>query len=115
MQEETPKLVTFYNASHTKFDFEVYAVSADTSMQKMKSFIKEMKTPWITVNGPGPYLPQHYSQLYHSDTTPSIYILDNKRKIIAKKLPVSQLDDFFTKHENSLTAKKTSSGKGTSP
>jgi len=114
-REETPKLVTFYNAEHTKFDFEVYAVSADTSIQKMKNFMKAMKSPWITVNGPRSYLPQHYSQLYHSDTTPSIYILDNKRKIIAKKLPVSQLDDFFTKHEKFVNSKKTSSGKGTSP
>lgn len=114
-REETPKLVTFYNTSHTKFDFEVYAVSSDTSMQKMKTFIKEMKTPWITVNGPRSYLPQHYSQLYHSDTTPSIYILDDKKKIIAKKLPVSQLDDFFTKHEKFVNSKKSTSGKGTSP
>lgn len=114
-REETPKLVTFYNASHTKFDFEVFAVSSDTSIQKMKDFIKEMKTPWITVNGPRSYLPQHYSQLYHSDTTPSIYILDNKKKIIAKKLPVSQLDDFFTKHEKFVNSKKNPSGKGTSP
>jgi hypothetical protein len=72
----------------------------------MKNYIKEMKTPWITVNGPRSYLPKHYSELYHSDTTPAIYILDNKRKIIAKKLPVSQLEDFFMKHEKFMQAKK---------
>jgi len=105
-REETPKLVEFYNKSHTKLNFEVYAVSSDTSLLKMKNYIKEMKTPWITVNGPRSYLPKHYSELYHSDTTPAIYILDNKRKIIAKKLPVSQLEDFFTKHEKFMQAKK---------
>jgi thiol-disulfide isomerase/thioredoxin len=107
-REETPKLVEFYNKSHTKFDFQVFAVSSDTSMAKMKNFIKEFKTPWITVNGPRSYLPQHYSQLYLSETTPALYILDNKRKIIAKKLPVKQLEDFFTKHEKFLQAKKNS-------
>jgi peroxiredoxin len=111
-REETPKLVEFYNKSHTKLDFEVFAVSSDTSMVKMKNFIKEFKTPWITVNGPRSYLPQHYSHFYHSDTTPALYILDNKRKIIAKKLPVKQLEDFFTKHEKFLQAKK-GSNKGT--
>lgn len=112
-REETPKLVDFYNKNRTKFDFEVYAVSSDTSLQKMKDFIKEMKTPWITVNGPRSYIPQHYSKLYHSDSTPAIYILDNKKKIIAKKLPVSQLEDFFTKHEKFVQAKKTGTAKGT--
>ncbi len=112
-REETPKLVDFYNKNRTKFDFEVYAVSSDTSLQKMKDFIKEMKTPWITVNGPRSYIPQHYSKLYHSDTTPAIYILDNKKKIIAKKLPVSQLEDFFTKHEKLVQVKKAGTTKGT--
>lgn len=112
-REETPKLVDFYNKNRTKFDFEVYAVSSDTSLQKMKDFIKEMKTTWITVNGPRSYIPQHYSKLYHSDTTPAIYILDNKKKIIAKKLPVSQLEDFFTKHEKFVQAKKAGTTKGT--
>lgn len=112
-REETPKLVDFYNKNRTKFDFEVYAVSSDTSLQKMKDFIKEMKTPWITVNGPRSYIPQHYSKLYHSDTTPAIYILDNKKKIIAKKLPVSQLEDFFTKHDKFVQSKKAGTAKGT--
>ncbi len=112
-REETPKLVEFYNKSRAKFDLEVYAVSSDTSIQKMKNFIKEMKTTWITVNGPRSYIPQHYSKLYHSDTTPSLYILDNKHKIIGKKLPVKQLEDFFIKHEKFIQAKKAAPAKGT--
>ncbi len=105
-REETPRLVEFYNKSKTKFDFEVYAVASDTTLQKMKNFIKEMKTTWITVNGPRSYLPQHYSKFYHSDTTPSLYILDSKHKIIGKKLPVKQLEDFFTKHEKFIQSQK---------
>jgi thiol-disulfide isomerase/thioredoxin len=101
-KEETPKLVDFYNKNKTKLNVEVYAVSADTSMVKMKNYIRDMKMPWITVNGPRTYLPKHYSELYHADTTPALYILDNKHKIIAKKLPVKQLEDFFVKHEKFL-------------
>jgi len=112
-REETPKLVEFYTKNRTKFDLEVYSVSSDTSLQKMKNFSKEMKTTWIMVNGPRSYIPQHYSQLYHSDTTPSLYILDNKHKIIGKKLPVSQLEDFFTRHEKFVQTRKASGGKGT--
>ncbi len=113
-REETPKLVDFYNKEKTKFNLEVFAVSTDTSMKKLRDFIKEFKTPWITVDGPRSYIKEHFSKLYHSDTTPSIYILDDKKKIIAKKLPVKQLDDFLTKHEKFSQTKKTSSPPSTS-
>jgi len=103
-KEETPKLVEFYNKNKTKFDLEVFAVSADTSMMKMKKYIKDFKMPWITVNGPRTYLPKHYSEFYHAETTPALYILDRKHTIIAKKLPVKQLEDFFIKHEKFLQA-----------
>jgi peroxiredoxin len=95
-KEETPKLVKFFN-SH-KYDLQVYAVSADTSMQKMRDYIKDMKMPWITVNGPrtlvGPY-----QDLYDAIMTPSLYIINDKKKIIAKKVPVDKLDEFFTQYE----------------
>jgi thiol-disulfide isomerase/thioredoxin len=98
-REETPKLVSFYNASKKKYDFEVFAVSTDTSLKEMKDFIVEMKTPWITVNGPRSYIKTHFSDLYFAETTPTIYILDNKKQIIARKLGVEQLDDFFANYE----------------
>jgi len=112
-KEETPKLVEFYNKNKTKFDVEVFSVSSDTSMVKMKNFIKEFKTPWITVNGPRTYLPKHYSEFYHAETTPALYILDNKHKIIAKKLPVKQLEDFFIKHEKFLQSNQPKKPSGT--
>lgn len=112
-KEETPKLVEFYNKNKTKFDVEVFAVSSDTSMVKMKNFMKEFKTPWITVNGPRTYLPKHYSEFYHAETTPAVYILDSKHKIIAKKLPVKQLEDFFIKHEKFLQSSQPKKPSGT--
>jgi len=111
-REESPKLVDFYNKNKDKYSIEVYAVSADTSMKKMRDYIKEMKMPWITVNGPRTYLKQHYSELYFSETTPSLYILDEKKKIIARKLSVEALPDFFEKHEK-FTKKQNTVSKGT--
>ena len=116
-REETPKLVEFYNKDKAKYNLEVFAVSTDTSMKKLRDFIKEFKTPWITVDGPRSYVKEHFSKLYHSDTTPTIFVLDGKKKIIAKKLPVKQLDDFLMKHEKFLQTKKpgdaSSGSKGT--
>jgi len=97
-RKETPKLVDFYSKSKAKFDVEVYAVSADTSMAKMRDYIKEMNTKWITVNGPRTYTGP-YGDLYDAVTTPSLYILDEKKKIIGKKVPIEKLDDFFTNYE----------------
>jgi thiol-disulfide isomerase/thioredoxin len=101
-KEETPKLVTFYNQK--KFDVEVFAVSADTSMAKMRDYIKEMNMKWITVNGPRTYV-GHYQDLYDAQTTPSLYVLDEKKKIIGKKIPAEKLEDFLTQYERIEKAK----------
>jgi peroxiredoxin len=104
-REETPKLVNFYNAHKKKFDVEVYAVSADTSIQKMKKYIQEMKMPWITVNGPRSYVGS-YQKLYDAAQTPSLYIIDNQKKIIAKKPPIEKLEEFLSHYEESQKKKK---------
>jgi thiol-disulfide isomerase/thioredoxin len=96
-KKETPKLVDFYNKK--KFDVEVYAVSADTSMVKMRDYIKEMKMKWITVNGPRIYGGKPYQDLYDASTTPTLYVLDNQKKIIGKKIPAEKLEDFLTQYE----------------
>lgn len=95
-KKETPKLVDFYNKK--KFDVEVYAVSADTSMVKMRKYIKEMNMSWVTVNGPRTYVGP-YQDLYDANTTPTLYVLDHQKKIIGKKIPAEKLEDFLTQHE----------------
>lgn len=95
-KKETPKLVDFYNKK--KFDVEVYAVSADTSMVKMRNYIKEMNMKWITVNGPRTYVGP-YQDLYDANTTPTLYVLDNQKKIIGKKIPAEKLEEFLTQYE----------------
>jgi len=98
-REETPKLVGFYNNNKEKFGLEVFAVSTDSSMKKLRDFIKEFGTNWITVDGPRSYIKKHFLNLYHADTTPTIYILDDKKKIIAKGITIDQLDGFLTRQD----------------
>jgi hypothetical protein len=62
----------------------------------MRDYIKEMKTQWITVNGPRTYVGQLH-KLYYSETTPTMYVIDDKKKIVAKKLGIEQLPEFFEK------------------
>jgi hypothetical protein len=54
--------------------------------------------PWITVNGPRTYVGS-YHDLYDANTTPSLFIMDEKKKIIAKKIPIERLEEFFTNYE----------------
>lgn len=97
-KEETPKLVNFYNKNKSKFDVEIFAISADTSMLKMKNYIRDMKMQFVTVNGPRTYVGP-YQDHYDAVTTPSLFVLDNKKKIIAKKIPAEKLEDFFVQYE----------------
>lgn len=95
-KKETPILNKFYNS--TQFDVEVFAVSADTSMVKMDQYIKDMNLNWITVNGPRTATGS-YHENYDATTTPTLYVLDEKKKIIAKKIPATRLEDFLTQYE----------------
>ncbi|ELR69657.1 Putative thiol-disulfide isomerase [Fulvivirga imtechensis AK7] len=103
-KKETPKLSDF--ADKTTFDVGIYAVSADTSMAKMKKYINDMNmSKWITVNGPRTYT-EHYQKLYDAFTTPTIYVLDNRKTIIAKKIPAERLEDFLTRYEEMEARRK---------
>jgi thiol-disulfide isomerase/thioredoxin len=112
-RQESPKLVDFYNKNKSKYDLEVFAVCMDTSLQKMKDYIKEMKMSWITVNGPRSYLAEPFRKLYYSETTPTLYILDEKKTVIARKLPVEKVDEFLTNYEKFQKSKAPAGGKGT--
>ena len=95
-KKETPRLSKFYK--DTKHDVQVFAVSADTSMVKMKNYIKDFDLKWISANGPRTYT-AHYQTLYDANTTPTIYVLDDKKKIIAKKLEAERLEEFLDNYE----------------
>ncbi len=95
-KKETPRLADFYKS--TKHDVEVFAVSADTSMVKMKKYIEDLNLTWISANGPRTLTPQ-YQKLYDANSTPTIYLLDEKKKIIAKKLEASRIEEFLDNYE----------------
>ena len=80
------------------YDLKVFAVCTDTSLVKWKKFIKDYKiTEWINVNGTRSVTPD-YHNLYDVNMTPTIFLLDEKKKIIAKKLKTEQLRPFLENH-----------------
>ncbi|MEM0942251.1 MAG: DUF5106 domain-containing protein [Bacteroidota bacterium] len=96
-KKETPILKAFIDS--TSFDVGVYTVSADTSMTKMNNYIEEMALQdWTNTNGTRTY-EINYQQVYDAFTTPTIYLLNEKKEIIAKKIKASQLEELLTNYE----------------
>jgi thiol-disulfide isomerase/thioredoxin len=96
-KKEMAKLKELYDKHSRDWSIEVYSVFADTSLDKMKKYIKENGLRWICVNGPRNYNTP-YHDLYDINSTPVIYILDEKKRIISKKLPAESVEDFIKHH-----------------
>lgn len=95
---ETPKLKEFYDTYKERFDLEVFAVSTDSSMQKMKEYIEDKELEWVSLNGPRSFLGNFQDQ-YDAFSTPLMYVLDDKKRIIAKKILSEQLLNFLENYE----------------
>ena len=93
-QTEVPTIHEYYLKEKKELGFEVFAVCADTNMVKMKNFIKKHKLSWINVNGPRA-LTKPYAELYDIYSTPVIYILDDKKVILAKRIGFDKFGDFI--------------------
>lgn len=92
--DEISKMKNFYNNDKDRLDFEVFGVSTDTSLFKMKNAIKKFNIPWNNVNA-FQSLSNDFRKLYDIYSTPEIYLLDENKKIIAKKLLTNELIKFI--------------------
>jgi thiol-disulfide isomerase/thioredoxin len=93
-EQEIPKLKDFYNKQKDTLGLKIFAVCSDTSLVKWKSTIRKKKMEWINVNGPRT-LTGDYHEQYDITTTPVVYILNNRKEIIAKRLVTDQFLQFF--------------------
>jgi peroxiredoxin len=106
-KEEVPRIDSIYEASWKKHGLKVYAVLSGDSKEDIKpawlKFIhehhieewvnvyqtKEMEEATAAAQKPG------YRQLYDVIMTPTVFLLDKEKKIIAKKLNWEQIDDLL--------------------
>lgn len=93
-KKEGVKLKEVYDRYHKEWSLQVYQVFADTSMDKMKKYIREGNLRWINVNGPR-NLNTPYHDLYDINSTPQIFIINDEKKIICKRLAAEQVEDFM--------------------
>jgi len=102
-REEVPRLDSLYQAKWKQQGVKIYGVLSENEKTKWIQFIKENNLKdWIHVyqteetkkaiadsQRPG------YKQLYDITQTPTLYLLDKEKRIIAKKLTLQQMDDLL--------------------
>ena len=99
-KEEIPRLKDLYeklnkdNSTNVK-KLEVYAVSLTNIAEEWKKFVADNKLNWINVSDL--YNNTKFRKLYDIYSTPVIYLLNEKKEIVAKRLSVEQVADFIEK------------------
>ena len=96
-KHEVNILNSFYN--NTDLDLKIYAVNTDTTLSKWKDYIIKKDLDWIHVNG-NISLTGDYHDAYDIYSTPVIYVLDDKKKIIAKRLAAEKIPAFLVRQKN---------------
>ena len=109
-RHEIPRIKKWMDEEGKDLGVKVYSVCSDTSMAKWTKAIKEFKIEdWINVDGPRSITPE-YHDLYDIISTPTIYLLDKDKKIIAKRLSEPQVAEFikrdYKKNYGELPKKK---------
>lgn len=97
-RDEMPSILKFYKDFHKEYDLEIFAVSTDTSTVRWKSFVRRHQLPWINVFGRKGR--QSYFHLYNIQTTPTIFLLDDKKTILAKYLKPEQFGEIIRRRES---------------
>jgi peroxiredoxin len=89
-KKEMKALRDFYNDNKDKYDLKIYSVCGDTSTTKWKKYLNTHELHFVNVNGTKSVTPA-YHDLYDIISTPTIFLLDKDKKIIAKKISASQM------------------------
>ncbi len=91
---EVPKLDSAWKASWKNKGVTMVGVRTDGTREEWIKFIKEHKmSGWIHAWDPDNLT--NYRKFYDVYATPVVYLLDEKKKILAKRLGMSQLDEFL--------------------
>lgn len=93
---EIPKIDSAYNASWKSKGVALIGFKTEGTKAEWQDFIKEHHLSGWT-HAWDPDAQSNYRRLYDVYSTPVVYLLDEKKKILAKRLGVEQLNDFMEK------------------
>ncbi len=104
-KKEMPKVEKLYPEIKA-LGGEIYAVYAETEFDKWEKWLDEHPVPWINVTDKKGK--EMIEVKYHVDITPLIYVLDEHKKIIGKKLSIEQVPELL---QNELAIEAATKGK----
>ena len=102
-REEVPRLDSIYQAKWKKLGVKIYGVLTENEKEKWLEFIHQHNLKyWIHVyqteeskKAERANQQASFKQLYDVTQTPTLYLLDKDKRIIAKKLTFQQIDDML--------------------
>jgi thiol-disulfide isomerase/thioredoxin len=103
-RDSAPKLKKFVDEYKGK-GVEVLAIPVEDSPEEWKKFIREFGLQ-KAINGFDYTVRTDYRKQYDVWTTPTVYVLNQNKTIIARKLPVEQIEDFILFHKRQQANQK---------
>jgi peroxiredoxin len=91
-KKETPVLQAMYKKMKPD-GVEIFAVGTEQKTEPWKKYIKENDLNWINVSDP--YYQTGFKRTFDVYQTPIIFLLDENKKIIAKRLDVENLEKIL--------------------
>lgn len=96
-QKETPKLYEWWLANRAK-GIAVYAANIERKDEEWLAYIRKNNIKaWYNVRDK--YNHTDFKQTYDIYSTPVMYVLNEKKEIIAKRIGMEDLDDFLKAYE----------------
>ena len=107
-KEATPLLKTYYEENRGK-GIEVFAVCTQSDREKWEKYIADHGLSWI--NGWDPQRLSRFDYFYNVESTPLVYILDRNKRIIAKRIAVTDIGPFIESYRKFEDQSRASAGR----
>jgi len=84
---------------------KVFAVCTDTNLVKWKEFVVKQEMNWVNVNATRS-VTADYHTLYDIRSTPSLFLLNEDKEIIAKRILTEQMEPFLRNYHRNKQRKE---------
>lgn len=95
-KESAPKLVEYQE--NNKGRVAIYNITEEKDQEKIKKFIETYQTGKM-VNAWDPFRKYYFLENFDVYSTPTIYVLNEKKEIIGKRVQIAEFDEFLDFYE----------------
>lgn len=92
-KKSLPQWLDFYHEKGEELDLEIIAICKDFEVADWKKYITEHHFDWINLNGKT--ATADYNDLWDIVSTPTVYILDQDKRIVTKRIDQEYAEEFI--------------------